>query len=729
LFGAAFAVSALVAATGCLQPPGTDAEEPERVGVARGAITVAEAADTTCSTMSVRELSLQIIAQSNCIEPGAFSEIPELPNVTMGDTVFPYLEEPAKDAFVNAANANPGMQLTVNSMLRTVAQQLLLYRWDQMGTCNIMIAAYPGDSNHETGLAFDTSQYNAWRPAMEAEGFAWYGSGDPVHFDYAGPGAINYKGTDVLAFQMLWNQNHPDDPIDEDGVYGPQTEGKLLASPADGFPRPVTCGPSPSERADIYLAVDFVDAADDFADGPSAGVTDLFETEAVTWIARVENHGGPATDVVLGIDLGAGDFAATAYSIEHAATAEGPFEPDPANGASTNPSHDTALGDRFELRLGAFAALEHKRVAITVEPLRYSVDGLELPTARAWIAQVDELYTQAEFGGEVTNVDDSQTFGAGRLELAQTVDVYSRTHWEWESSRLEGASGSAGVVFSSIDGALQMKGGESSANVATPVVDLSGAAGAHVTLRASRAGGTGEAILWIARESSELDQVEALLIDLPDDGSMHEVVLDIGPGSIKRVAFVPFDGSAGEASLDYLRIQGVEIPGEGGAGADDGSDDPDDGPAACTGAPRHGPGADLPHRGRPIRSKSGPSAPHCHDRAKQALARPRRVNHLFWLSCLPLGQRLRPFPSRSSRSSIIFAFRRPCSTTEGSSSTRTGCGAASAGAACWPAAYSGVVWSISRAVRWRAAATTSGWSPRSRKRSRPSPAGAQTSSP
>jgi MYXO-CTERM domain-containing protein len=41
----------------------------------------------------------------------------------------------------------------------------------------------------------------------------------------------------VLTFQVVWNLNHPDDRIDEDGLYGPMTASRVAASPAGGFGR------------------------------------------------------------------------------------------------------------------------------------------------------------------------------------------------------------------------------------------------------------------------------------------------------------------------------------------------------------------------------------------------------------------------------------------------------------------------------------------------------------
>jgi hypothetical protein len=61
-----------------------------------------------------------------------------------------------------------------------------------------------------------------------------------VHFDYVA-GGVRLTGLSVLAFQRLWNRNHPEDPIAEDGRYGPQTEARLRSAPAEGFPIGAVC--------------------------------------------------------------------------------------------------------------------------------------------------------------------------------------------------------------------------------------------------------------------------------------------------------------------------------------------------------------------------------------------------------------------------------------------------------------------------------------------------------
>ena len=78
-----------------------------------------------------------------------------------------------------------------------------------------------------------------------------------MHFDYVGAGAVSLSGTDVLAFQRLWNLNNPNDKIAEDGQYGPATEARIQSSPADGFAAAPICGsPPPPNDAGTDATVD-----------------------------------------------------------------------------------------------------------------------------------------------------------------------------------------------------------------------------------------------------------------------------------------------------------------------------------------------------------------------------------------------------------------------------------------------------------------------------------------
>ncbi len=206
--------------------------------------TVEEASSIGCTTTIVGGLSKQIIGQSNCLSVGAYDRVPALPNLTFGEAVFPYMSRPAKKALVKMLSRYDQSRMKVNSMLRTVAQQYLLYRWYKRGRCGISLAARPGKSNHQTGLALDIANPKRWRKRFKRYGFRWMGKKDRWHFDYVGRKAKKRRKLDVKAFQQLWNLNNPDDIISDDGGFGEDTEERLKTAPAKGFPKGPSCDPA-----------------------------------------------------------------------------------------------------------------------------------------------------------------------------------------------------------------------------------------------------------------------------------------------------------------------------------------------------------------------------------------------------------------------------------------------------------------------------------------------------
>jgi uncharacterized protein (TIGR03382 family) len=210
---------------------------------ATGTLTAASTVDdhvaTGCSTAVVIGLSQQIADEVGCILNGELAPFSEGNGISFtGGAVLPYL---APDAQVDlrAAVAAQGGTLEVTSAYRTVVQQYLLDRWYQDGRCGITAAATPGSSNHESGRALDVGNYGTWISALGAQGWAHDVPGDDVHFDHLG--SADLRGSDVHAFQRLWNRNHPDDLIDEDGVYGPATAARIGIAPAEGFALGASC--------------------------------------------------------------------------------------------------------------------------------------------------------------------------------------------------------------------------------------------------------------------------------------------------------------------------------------------------------------------------------------------------------------------------------------------------------------------------------------------------------
>ena len=203
--------------------------------------TVQLAALGSCSTESVDGLSRQIIDQARCIKPNDFVALPKRSNLNMAAHVYPYLEQGARDHLLKALAAHSNETMTINSALRTVAQQYLVWHWAATKICGVQLATQPGDSNHELGSALDIAEAAKWRPALEAQDFRWLGKSDRVHFDYKPAAASGRTATDVLAFQKLWNRNHREDAIAENGRYSPALEQRLKKAPASGFPLGASC--------------------------------------------------------------------------------------------------------------------------------------------------------------------------------------------------------------------------------------------------------------------------------------------------------------------------------------------------------------------------------------------------------------------------------------------------------------------------------------------------------
>jgi N-acetylmuramoyl-L-alanine amidase len=186
-------------------------------------------APSGAGTVIVNALSQQLIYQINLIVPNALVSFDDL-NVELGDAAFPFVPPAGKEALRKAIEKR-GVKMVVNSAYRTLAQQMLLYN-DRHNNGNPVAA--PGRSNHQSGLALDIEDRDGWEDYLSPLGWEPL-AGDPPHVDYQGSGARDLRGTTILAFQQLWNKNHPNNKIDEDGDFGPATEAALNKSPSTGF--------------------------------------------------------------------------------------------------------------------------------------------------------------------------------------------------------------------------------------------------------------------------------------------------------------------------------------------------------------------------------------------------------------------------------------------------------------------------------------------------------------
>jgi MYXO-CTERM domain-containing protein len=257
-------------------------EDDLQLGESSSELTVGGAVTSSCSTSTVRGLSVQIAQEVDCMSPGSLVKLSPSTRLRFASSaVLPYMYSAAKTDLIAAANQ---ATITLNSGYRTVAQQYLLYRWDQANRCGISIAATPGRSNHESGRAVDISNASARASVMRAHHWARL-AGDPPHFDNTR--SPDNRGRDVRAFQRLWNRNHPGDKIGVDGIYGPQTAARLKASPATGFSKGAFCRDAIRE-VDVLA----IDGPDKIEPGATAHYTfTMWNPSDVEW--------GPTTKLVV----------------------------------------------------------------------------------------------------------------------------------------------------------------------------------------------------------------------------------------------------------------------------------------------------------------------------------------------------------------------------------------------------------------------------------------------
>jgi hypothetical protein len=176
-----------------------------------------------CSTQGAEILSQQLIDQMLCFTADKVTRI-EHANITLqSDRVHPYVSPNAANALYGVASSRA---VTINSAYRTIADQFLL-------NASCRVAAQPGRSNHETGRAIDVQYSSALNSALVRAGFLHpFPRNDRVHYEFGGTDLRAYS---TLAFQRLWNANHPGELLVEDGIPSVLVLERLARAPAEGF--------------------------------------------------------------------------------------------------------------------------------------------------------------------------------------------------------------------------------------------------------------------------------------------------------------------------------------------------------------------------------------------------------------------------------------------------------------------------------------------------------------
>jgi Putative peptidoglycan binding domain/D-alanyl-D-alanine carboxypeptidase len=249
-------------------------------------------------TSAVAGLSRQIIAQTNAIFGNVLIDFSNLANNTglvlpTGGQMNPVLQPGAKASLRAVLAANPSRGMNVNSAYRTVAQQHVLYQLYVRNTGIIDLAARPGFSNHEDGMALDIQQWQAWKSDLENNDWRWQGGNDPVHFSYRF-GNNNVGEMGVKGFQSLWNKYNPQDQIDVDGDFGAQTAARMNNSPAKGFASVGLFRKGDQSPSIAKISQALINA------GASISVTNTFDNAMEAAVIAFQKSKGLAADGVVG---------------------------------------------------------------------------------------------------------------------------------------------------------------------------------------------------------------------------------------------------------------------------------------------------------------------------------------------------------------------------------------------------------------------------------------------
>jgi hypothetical protein len=195
---------------------------------------VQELAQAQCSTEGLAPLARQV-AQTLLASLPATDTVDISGHVDIvGGSTLPYLQRPAAEALIAAIN-EAGRKPQLVHALRTLPQQYMVYYQYLHHLCGIPLAASPGTSPHERGIAVDLQDHQSWIEVLARHNWVWRGAADPPHFNYHGPQNPDFGIKEIAAFQQTWNAHNPADVINVDGSYGPKTESKLLISPINGW--------------------------------------------------------------------------------------------------------------------------------------------------------------------------------------------------------------------------------------------------------------------------------------------------------------------------------------------------------------------------------------------------------------------------------------------------------------------------------------------------------------
>ena len=493
-----------------------------------------------CSTRNVQGLSQQLLGEMACLSEGALVKVSH-PNIKpTSNRVHLYMSPEGRDILRKAANR---ATIRVNSALRTINEQYMLWR-------GCSVAADPGTSNHETGKAIDVDNYPQVDHILKDVGFSRpLPSSDPVHYVAPGEDLRHYS---VLAFQKLWNENHPGDQIAEDGKPGPQTRSRLARAPAGGFADGSACEGGGGSSYDAEMTVAIEGGGPRVETGGSEMVTDFLPGESFNAVLMLKNKSdAPIREVSIGYMIEQPYHEPVHYRIEddHPAHDQKSWGKNDADEHPDNPPKDQ-LGKRGELHLHAMSPGESKRVVIELEATRYSYGAVHHPDVRGWLWHAKGVYgEQTTYHEEPSNANEI----GHRVRDYQQTDVFDRDQWlfrgdnekDHEGWTARGPHDAFKVNTDHASLSLQVSGDDGGL-VSPEWTEIDPATYDELVLRTRSHEGAHVVEVYFAGEGEDFSDDRVVRFEAPGDGKFHRWVVPVGEhpqwdgGSITRLRVDPF---------------------------------------------------------------------------------------------------------------------------------------------------------------------------------------------
>lgn len=250
-------------------------------------------------------LSVQLIEELRCMDESwlEFYEPCQQPGCIYDDGPQPLAARPEVLEALRQAALLEDDFISIRAGYRDVGMQYYS-RWYKENCNSSFPAAAPGESNHQGGRAVDVTYYNFWWDTLLSVGFEHPYDNDRPHFELVGDATFRAESAElqslsITAFQRLWNRNYPEDPILEDGVYGPATQARLGASPVDGFPIGA-CPPGGGDGdagEEVDVEPDVADGIDDAAEDGHDAVLDAGDTADEDVVFEPDAPGDVADEV------------------------------------------------------------------------------------------------------------------------------------------------------------------------------------------------------------------------------------------------------------------------------------------------------------------------------------------------------------------------------------------------------------------------------------------------